>query len=48
MVRRNIEPTVNAISTIIMVVTATLIYLADRFWARSTAEASGALGGEQS
>jgi len=30
MVRRTIEPTVNAISTIVLVVTAVLIYLADR------------------
>lgn len=30
MVRKNIEPSINAISTIILVVTAILIYLADR------------------
>lgn len=30
MVRKNIEPSINAISTIILVVTAVLIYLADR------------------
>jgi spermidine/putrescine transport system permease protein len=30
MVRRNVEPSINAISTIIIVVTALLIYLADR------------------
>ena len=30
MVRKNIEPTINAISTIILLVTATLIYLAER------------------
>ncbi len=30
MVRRNIEPSINAISTIILVATAVLIYLADR------------------
>src|SRR3954470_6911992 len=30
MVRRNIEPTINAVSTVILVVTAFLIYLADR------------------
>jgi ABC-type spermidine/putrescine transport system permease subunit II len=30
MVRRNVEPSVNAISTIILVVTALLIYFADR------------------
>jgi spermidine/putrescine transport system permease protein len=30
MVRRNIEPSINAISTIILLVTAALIYLADR------------------
>jgi ABC-type spermidine/putrescine transport system permease subunit II len=30
MVRKNIEPSVNAISTIILVVTALLIYGADR------------------
>jgi spermidine/putrescine transport system permease protein len=30
MVRRNVEPSINAISTIIIVVTAILIYLADR------------------
>ena len=30
MVRRNVEPSINAISTIILVVTAILIYLADR------------------
>jgi spermidine/putrescine transport system permease protein len=31
MVRRNVEPSVNAISTIILVVTTAVIYLADRF-----------------
>jgi spermidine/putrescine transport system permease protein len=31
MVRRNVEPSVNAISTIILVVTTAAIYLADRF-----------------
>jgi spermidine/putrescine transport system permease protein len=31
MVRRNIEPSINAISTIILLVTTALIYLADRF-----------------
>jgi ABC-type spermidine/putrescine transport system permease subunit II len=30
MVRRNIEPTVNAISTVVLVFTSLLIYLADR------------------
>jgi len=30
MVRKTIEPSINAISTIILVVTALLIYLADR------------------
>ena len=30
MVRRNIEPSINAISTIILVVTSLLIFLADR------------------
>jgi len=30
MVRRNVEPSINAISTIILLVTAALIYLADR------------------
>jgi ABC-type spermidine/putrescine transport system permease subunit II len=30
MVRRSIEPSINAISTIILLVTTTLIYLADR------------------
>ncbi|HEU4523560.1 MAG TPA: hypothetical protein VFR62_00970 [Gemmatimonadales bacterium] len=30
MVRRNIEPSINAISTIILLVTTALIYLADR------------------
>jgi spermidine/putrescine transport system permease protein len=30
MVRRNVEPSINAISTIILLVTAVLIYLADR------------------
>ena len=30
MVRRNIEPSINAISTIIVVATAVLIYVADR------------------
>jgi ABC-type spermidine/putrescine transport system permease subunit II len=30
MVRRNVEPSVNAISTIILVITALLIYFADR------------------
>ena len=33
MVRRNIEPSINAISTIIVVVTSLLIYLADRLQA---------------
>ncbi|HEX2220199.1 MAG TPA: ABC transporter permease [Gemmatimonadales bacterium] len=31
MVRRNIEPSINAISTVILLVTTALIYLADRF-----------------
>jgi spermidine/putrescine transport system permease protein len=31
MVRRNIEPTINAISTLILVVTTVLIYVADRY-----------------
>ncbi len=31
MVRRNVEPSINAISTIILVVTGVVIYLADRF-----------------
>jgi spermidine/putrescine transport system permease protein len=31
MVRRNVEPSVNAISTIILVVTTAVIYVADRF-----------------
>jgi ABC-type spermidine/putrescine transport system permease subunit II len=30
MVRRNVEPSINAISTIILLVTTALIYLADR------------------
>jgi spermidine/putrescine transport system permease protein len=30
MVRKNIEPSINAISTVILVVTAILIYLSDR------------------
>jgi spermidine/putrescine transport system permease protein len=30
MVRKNVEPSINAISTIILVVTAILIYAADR------------------
>jgi ABC-type spermidine/putrescine transport system permease subunit II len=30
MVRKNVEPSINAISTIILVVTALLIYVADR------------------
>jgi ABC-type spermidine/putrescine transport system permease subunit II len=30
MVRKNVEPSINAISTIILFGTATLIYLADR------------------
>jgi ABC-type spermidine/putrescine transport system permease subunit II len=30
MVRKNIEPSINAISTIILVATSLLIYLADR------------------
>jgi spermidine/putrescine transport system permease protein len=30
MVRRNVEPSINAISTIILLVTTVLIYLADR------------------
>ena len=33
MVRRNIEPSINAISTIIIVVTSLLLYLADRLQA---------------
>jgi spermidine/putrescine transport system permease protein len=40
MVRRTVEPSVNAISTIILVVTALLIYLADRL-----IRASGRAGG---
>jgi len=31
MVRRNIDPTVNAVSTVVLVVTTFLIYLSDRF-----------------
>jgi ABC-type spermidine/putrescine transport system permease subunit II len=31
MVRRNIEPSINAISTLILVGTTVLIYFADRF-----------------
>ncbi|HEU4648732.1 MAG TPA: ABC transporter permease [Gemmatimonadales bacterium] len=31
MVRRNIEPTINAVSTVILVVTTVLIYVADRY-----------------
>ena len=31
MVRRNIEPSINAISTLIVLVTTLLIYLADRY-----------------
>ena len=31
MVRRNIDPTVNAVSTVVLVVTTVLIYLADRY-----------------
>src|SRR3954470_18639478 len=31
MVRRNIEPTINAVSTVILVVTTALIYVADRY-----------------
>ncbi len=34
MVRRNIEPSINAISTIILVATAVLIYLAERLLQR--------------
>jgi ABC-type spermidine/putrescine transport system permease subunit II len=34
MVRKNIEPSINAISTIILVVTTVLLYLADRFRVR--------------
>jgi ABC-type spermidine/putrescine transport system permease subunit II len=30
MVRKNIEPSINAISTIVLVVTTVLIYLSDR------------------
>jgi spermidine/putrescine transport system permease protein len=30
MVRKNVEPSINAISTIILLVTAILIYVADR------------------
>ncbi len=36
MVRRNIEPSINAISTIIIVVTSLLLYLADRLQADRT------------
>jgi len=35
MVRRNIEPSINAISTLIVVITSLLIYLADRSMRRS-------------
>ena len=37
MVRKNVEPTINAISTIILVVTAALIYAAERIQHRSAA-----------
>lgn len=36
MVRRNIEPSINAISTLIVVITSLLIYFADRSMRRST------------
>jgi spermidine/putrescine transport system permease protein len=35
MVRRNVEPSINAISTIILVVTGAVLYLAERFRERS-------------
>jgi ABC-type spermidine/putrescine transport system permease subunit II len=35
MVRKNVEPTINAISTIILLVTSLLIYVADRLLQRS-------------
>lgn len=38
MARRNIEPTINAVSTVIVVATAGLLYLAERFRTRSTAD----------
>jgi spermidine/putrescine transport system permease protein len=31
MVRRNIDPTVNAVSTVVLLVTTVLIYLSDRY-----------------
>ena len=31
MVRRNIDPTVNAVSTVVLLVTTLLIYLSDRY-----------------
>jgi spermidine/putrescine transport system permease protein len=46
MVRRTIEPSINAISTLILLVTAVLIYSADRLMreSRDTSEPSRALG----
>lgn len=41
MVRRNIEPSINAISTIIVVVTAVLLFAADRFQRSNAAPAAG-------
>jgi spermidine/putrescine transport system permease protein len=41
MVRRTVEPTVNAISTIILIVTAVLIYLADRLLRKQAARSTG-------
>ncbi len=41
MVRRNIEPSINAISTIIIAVTSLLLYLADRLQARPTGPGAG-------
>jgi ABC-type spermidine/putrescine transport system permease subunit II len=31
MVRRNIDPTVNAVSTVVLLVTTVLIYFSDRY-----------------
>ena len=44
MVRKNVEPSINAISTIILLGTAILIYLADRL-ARKKSGAAGKRGG---
>jgi spermidine/putrescine transport system permease protein len=50
MVRKNVEPSINAISTIILVVTALLIYVADRLLREKSAgkRGRGAVGQQDS